>query len=56
MRFAKSFLAAFALAVVALSGSTARATTADTSVIFVDAQGSVDEIWLVYVDGELALI
>ncbi|MBW3569575.1 MAG: hypothetical protein KY467_00590 [Gemmatimonadetes bacterium] len=56
MRYAKSFLAAFAFAVVALSGSTAQAAPTESSIIFVDSNGDVDEVWFVFVDGELALI
>lgn len=57
MRFAKSFLAAFALAVVALSGSTTKATTAESSILWVDGDGYVDEIWFVFDgNGDLVLI
>ncbi|HEX6039376.1 hypothetical protein [Longimicrobium sp.] len=57
MRFAKSFLAAFAVALFAFAATTpAPAPAAEQSIIWTDGAGNVDEVWLIYVDGQLDTI
>lgn len=56
MRFAKSFLAAFAVALAAFAATSAPAPATDTSIIWVDGNGNVEEVWLIYIDGQLDTI
>lgn len=56
MRFAKSFLAAFAVALGFAATTPVPAPATDSSIIWTDGNGNVDEVWLIYVDGQLDTI
>lgn len=56
MRFAKSFLAAFVVALFAFAATPVQVPADDSSIIWVDNDGNVEEIWLIYIGGELDTI
>ena len=57
MRYAKTFLATFALAFAAFAAVPAQGVAAtDSSVIFIDENGSIDEVWIIVIDGEIAAV
>lgn len=48
MRYAKSFLAAFVLALTAFAASPVQGGTADSAIIFIDAQGDIEGVLIGY--------
>jgi hypothetical protein len=57
MHYAKSFLAAFVLAVAAFAASPAQGGTADSAIIFIDAQGDIEGVLIGFdAEGNIVLV